>query len=266
MQTTALFERKIGLTPRDLNGLKKKSVDDILIVKLKELMENKCSEHGFVLPGSLKILSRSMGYYEHARFTGDAVYFIKAEGDVLYPADGVRVIGEVIRKNKLGLYLKYRKALKIQIPRDLHLGNEEFDRVEIGDNVEVELKKSRFQINDEFILTNGVFIRKVESGTKKGAEATGQTPAAPPAAAPVETEEQDEEEEEEGEGEEVNNGPSNTLEEEGNNAVESEENNNATTGGQSNQNEDGDDEDEEEDEEDEEEEEEDEDDEEEEDE
>jgi hypothetical protein len=163
MEATAFFERKIALCPRDLNKVKDSSIDDILTVKLIDMIEGKCSEHGFVLPGSIKIISRSMGYYEHARFTGDAVYFIKASGKVLYPADGIHVTGEVIRKNKLGLYVLHRNALRIQVPRDLHIGNEEFDRVEIGDTVEVELKKSRFQINDPFILTNGIFHKITSS-------------------------------------------------------------------------------------------------------
>ena len=163
MEATAFFERKIALCPRDLHKIKVSSIDDILTVKLIDMIEGKCSEHGFVLPGSIKIISRSMGYYEHARFTGDAVYFIKASGKVLYPADGIHVTGEVIRKNKLGLYVLHRNALRIQVPRDLHIGNEEFDRVEIGDTVEVELKKSRFQINDPFILTNGIFHKITSS-------------------------------------------------------------------------------------------------------
>jgi hypothetical protein len=160
MEATAFFERKVGLTPKDLTALKGKTVNDVLQIKLKELLENKCSEHGFVLPGTVELISRSMGYYEHARFTGDTVYYIKSKGKVLYPGDGIRVSGEVIRKNKLGLYVVHRDALRIQVPRDLHIGNDEFDSVEVGDIVDIEIKKSRFQINDPFILTNGLFIRK----------------------------------------------------------------------------------------------------------
>jgi DNA-directed RNA polymerase subunit E'/Rpb7 len=166
METTAYFERKVGLTPRDLNKLGGSTVDEILMEKLRETLEEKCSEHGYILPGSLKILSRSMGFYEAARFTGEAVYQVKLESKVLYPADGIRVTGEVIRKNKLGLYVVYRNALRIQVPRDLHIGNDEFDEVQIGDNVEVELKKSRFQINDAFILTNGLFVRRIGGDSK----------------------------------------------------------------------------------------------------
>lgn len=162
MESTAFFERKIALTPRDLNAVgvgERNGVDDLILRKLKEKLEEKCSEHGFVLPG-IKLLSRSMGAFEAARFTGDAVYFVKAEGRVLYPVDGMRVQGQVIRKNKMGLYVNYRDGLRIQVPRDLHLGNDAFEDVAVGDMVEVELKKAIFQINDPYILTNGLFLRK----------------------------------------------------------------------------------------------------------
>ena len=158
------FEKKLSLTPKNINKIGKTAkIDDVLLEKLRETLENKCSEHGFVLPGSLKSISRSMGYFENGRFTGDAVYHVKAEGRVILPADGIHVVGTVLRKNRMGLYITYRDALRIQVPRDLHLGNEEFEAVEIGDAVEVELKKSLFQINDDFILTNGIFVKKREA-------------------------------------------------------------------------------------------------------
>jgi hypothetical protein len=166
MESTAFFEKKLSLIPTDLNELKKTPIEDILLKKAKESMENKCSEHGFVLPGSLKLISRSMGYFEAARFTGDAVYYVKVEGKVIYPADGARVVGEVIRKNKMGIIVDYNKAIRIQVPRDLHLGSEEFEAIEIGDVIEVEIKCSTFAINDPYILSTGVFIEKKETITE----------------------------------------------------------------------------------------------------
>jgi hypothetical protein len=113
-----------------------------------------------------------MGYFESARFTGDAVYYVKLEGKIVYPADGVRVVGEVIRKNKMGLYVDYRKAVRIQVPRDLHIGSEEYEEVEVGDTIEVELKRSKFQINDPYILASAIFIEK-KSGTQAPTNAVG---------------------------------------------------------------------------------------------
>jgi hypothetical protein len=164
MESTAFFEKKINLTPSDFNEVKKQSIDSLLETKAKQLIENKCSEQGFVLPGSVKLLSRSMGYFESARFTGDAIYYLKLEGKIIYPADGVRVIGEVIRKNKMGLYVNYRDAIRVQVPRDLHIGSEEYEEVDVGDFVEVELKRSKFQINDPYILASAIFITKRSQG------------------------------------------------------------------------------------------------------
>jgi hypothetical protein len=166
MESTAFFEKKINLTPGEFNEVKKQSIDSLLESKAKLLIENKCSEQGFVLPGSIKLLSRSMGYFESARFTGDAIYYLKLEGKVIYPADGVRVVGEVIRKNKMGLYVNYNDAIRVQVPRDLHIGSEEYEEVEVGDYVEVELKRSKFQINDPYILASAIFIdKRTKDGT-----------------------------------------------------------------------------------------------------
>ena len=160
MESTAFFEKKISLTPSDFNEVKTTSIETILLRKARESIENKCSEQGFVLPDSLQLLSRSMGYFESARFTGDAIYYVKLEGKVVYPVEGVQVLGKVIRKNKMGLYINYNNAIRIQVPRDLHLNEPEFEEVQIGDNVYVELKRSKFAIHDTYILASGLFLRK----------------------------------------------------------------------------------------------------------
>ena len=216
MESLAYFEKKVNLRPEDLNRVDEDTTVAILLEqKIQNKLENKCSEHGFVVPGTVKLISHSVGYFEPARFTGDAVYYVKAEGMVLYPADGIIVDGEVIRKNKLGLYLNYREGLRIQVPRDLNLTKElkeEFETVEIGDVVTVTLKKSLFQINDEYILTNGIFVKKVGGPDFREAEGEEEGEAADEAAATDEAADEteatdeakiEEEEEEEEEGDSV---------------------------------------------------------------
>lgn len=168
MEYTALFEERIPLTPRDL-GKNIESIDDILLDKMSTRLENKCSRHGFVLPGTLKILSRSMGYVEKGRFTGDIVYHIQAEGKVLNPPTGIIIEGIVIRKNKMGMYVSFDDAIRVILPRDLHIGNEEFEGAEVGETVKVEIQKSRFQVNDPYILSVGLF-RGSEKATPSSAE------------------------------------------------------------------------------------------------
>ena len=156
MEHTAVFEEQVSLTAKDMRE-KLGSIEDRLVEKLQMRLEGRCSRHGFVKPGSIKLLSRSMGSMEKGRFTGDFIFYLQVEATVLNPADGTVLQGEVIRKNKMGMYVSFEDAIRIIIPRDIHIGNEAFDRVEIGEKVEVEVKKSRFQVNDPYILSVGIF-------------------------------------------------------------------------------------------------------------
>jgi len=170
MEQLAVFEDKVMLTPADLSR-EITSFDEILLEKLKGSLEGKCSRHGYVLPGTLELLSRSMGSAEKGRFTSDFLYYLKAQGKVLNPPDGFQIDGEVTRKNKMGLYVIINNAIRIMIPRDLHIGNEDFDNIQIGDMVRVEIKKSRFQVNDTHILSIGQYIQTIHSvGSSSSAE------------------------------------------------------------------------------------------------
>ena len=166
MEYTAVFEEQVALTPRDIRG-QIKSIDAVLEEKLRVRLEGKCSRHGFVLTESIKILSRSMGSLERGRFTGHLLFHVQAEGKVLNPPDKTVLDGEVIRKNKMGLYVNYRDAIRIIVPRDANIGMDEFESVEVGETITVEIKKSRFQVNDEYILSVGLF-----RGRKAGTAAT----------------------------------------------------------------------------------------------
>ena len=174
MEQMAVFEDKVMLTPADLSR-EITSFDDILLQKLKSSLEGKCSRHGYVLPDTLELLSRSMGSAEKGRFTSDFLYYIKAQGKVLNPPDGFQIEGEVARKNKMGLYVIINNAIRIMIPRDLHIGNEDFDAIQIGDVVRVEIKKSRFQVNDTHILSIGQYLQTIHSVGSSGPAPEGSS-------------------------------------------------------------------------------------------
>lgn len=193
METEAFFQEKVYLTPKDLrNDIE--SVDDILLEKLKERLEQRCSPNGYVLPGSLEILTRSTGMVDSGRFSGDWAFLVKAKGRVLHPPEGTMVEVEVLKSNKMGIYAVYENAIRLMVPRDLHLGDEEFDSLKVGDKINVEIQKSRFQLRDPFIVSVGIF--------RGSNTATQVKPQAPAQAAPQVNqipEEQEEEEEEGGE-------------------------------------------------------------------
>ena len=159
MEHSVIFEEQVSLNSDDLSK-QIISINDILLKKIKEKLENKCSRNGYVIENTLKMLSRSMGKASSGRFIGDYIYYVQVQGNVINPPDGIIIEGEVIRKNKMGIYLNYKNAVRVIIPRDLHIGNEKFDKIQIGDKINVEIKKSRFQINDESILSVGMYINK----------------------------------------------------------------------------------------------------------
>ena len=208
MKYTALFEEQVALTPKDLCH-HIDSFDDLLTEKLRAKLEGRCSRHGYVISGTLTILSRSMGTMEKGRFTGSILFFIQAEADVLNPPEGEEIEGVVIRKNKMGMYASYSvkegesesEAIRVIVPRDLHIGNEEFERVEIGERIKIQIKKSRFQINDPYILSVGMFMTSLGKGVL---EAPTEVPTDEiPEAGLEEEQEEAEEEQEEAEAAEI---------------------------------------------------------------
>lgn len=162
IETSVVFEEKVALTARDF-GNPKINIQKMILGKLAQKLESKCSVHGWVRPKTLRILSRSMGYVEKGRFTGDIVFHVQAEGRVFNPPSGAEVVGTVTGNNKMGMYVNVEDAIKVILPRDLHIGEEyaDFHNTQIGEKVRLEIKKSRFQVNDEFILSVGLFLGKV---------------------------------------------------------------------------------------------------------
>jgi hypothetical protein len=212
MESEAFFQEKVYLNPKDLrNDIQ--SVDDILILKLKERLEQRCSPHGYVLPGTLELLTRSAGMVDSGRFSGDWAFLVKAKGSVLHPPEGTMVEVEVLKNNKMGIYAVYENAIRIMVPRDLHLGDDEFDQLKVGERIRVEIQKSRFQLRDPFIVSVAVYRGRAGMPTRvvpapKSAPEAVAVPAAVPAPVPEaealpesesvnESEESAEEEEEE---------------------------------------------------------------------
>lgn len=158
MEQTVLIEQKVALPPKMLNKVQDTPLDDLILGLLREKLEGKCNQHGFVIPNSLELLSRSMGQLDHGHYTGSINFYVQAQARVYNPANGTRVTGTILKKNKMGLYMIYNDAIRILVPRDLHLGNDAFETLEPGQDITIEVRKSRFQLNDTFILSIGVLV------------------------------------------------------------------------------------------------------------
>ena len=172
MESDALFQEKVYLTPKDLSG-EITSIDAILLEKVKERLEQRCSPHGYVLSGSLELLTRSAGMVDSGRFSGDWAFLVKAKGRVLHPPEGSVVDVEILKSNKMGIYAVYENAIRLMVPRDLHIGDVEFEELKVGERIRVEIQKSRFQLRDPFIVSVGLYRGR------SGAPVAAMAPLAP---------------------------------------------------------------------------------------
>ena len=200
------IDQRVTLSPMEFREAAA-DIDAHLVKKLRVSLESVCCTHGYVRPGSTQILARSMGQAEHCRFTGDFLFQCKVKVMCLLPEAGQIVDAQVLKVNKLGAYAlvvddgRLQEAMRILVPRDLHVGNKEFDTLVPDQMIRIKLLRSRFQANDAFIQAVGLYdgdstvTLKVPTDKKKILAKTSVTEAEVAAvAAPVEDEEEKEEE------------------------------------------------------------------------
>ena len=171
------MDQRVALCPSEFKDAAE-DIDTFLLKKMKKNLEGVCCTHGYVKPGSAQILARSMGQAEHGRFTGDFMFHCKLKLQCLLPTADQLVDARILKVNKLGAYAlvvedgRVREAMRILIPRDLHIGNAEFDSVSVGKGIRVKLLRSRFQSKDAFIQSVGLF-----DGFAPGADAKAEPEA-----------------------------------------------------------------------------------------
>jgi DNA-directed RNA polymerase subunit E'/Rpb7 len=174
----AYMDCRVTLTPTELREAAA-NIDEFLTKKLRRQLEEKCCVHGYVRRGSTQILARSMGQAEHCRFTGDFLFVCKVRVLCFLPEAGQMVDAQVLKVNKGGAYAlvvengRVSEAVRIFVPRDYHIGNEEFDALMEEQVIRVQLRRSRFQANDPFIQAVGTFegmsLAEVTAPARKGA-------------------------------------------------------------------------------------------------
>lgn len=165
MNHTIYLDERVALTPSELNLVHKirdsGGINKLLVEKLREKHEEKCNSNGYVQRDSIELLGRSIGVAENGRFTGNVLYDCKFKCNVIYPTAGTIVKTRVVKVNNMGVYVVYpesdgEEAIRILLPRDLHIGNEEYNALQAENRVYVRIERSRFQTNDRFIMAVGL--------------------------------------------------------------------------------------------------------------
>jgi DNA-directed RNA polymerase subunit E'/Rpb7 len=164
MFSTIYLDERVAVLPAELNNIRTEDgIKDILLMKLRERHEGKCNANGYVKPNSIELIARSMGQSENGRFTGNLIYDCKIKCEVLFPVAGTIMEGIVLKIVKMGAYVVNEEAIRILLPRDIHLNDPNFDNIQQGQTVKVRIERSRFQANDLFIMAIGRLVTDSES-------------------------------------------------------------------------------------------------------
>ncbi len=153
------MDARVALAPTEINIVTNpEGFRELLETKLREVYEGKCNANGYIRPGSLKLLGRSMGAAQSGRFTGNFMVDCKISCEIFYPVAGTELDAMVIKVNKMGAYAVFEEAIRILLPRDTHVGNVAFDEITEGQTVHVRIERSRFQTKDTFVMAVGSLV------------------------------------------------------------------------------------------------------------
>jgi DNA-directed RNA polymerase subunit E'/Rpb7 len=133
-----------------------------ILAQLKMNYEGICSAEGFIERNSISLLNYSLG---RTNFTkGGADYDVKFQADVCLPHPGQKLKARVTVRSKVGIHAE-TPPIKVLIPRDLYFGNDEFAKIEEGQDIEFEVVGSQFKQKDTEIIVVGKLLNTVLEGS-----------------------------------------------------------------------------------------------------
>jgi DNA-directed RNA polymerase subunit E'/Rpb7 len=137
-----------------------------LMAQLRAKYEGVCIPEGFVQSRSITVVDHSLGRVNLIH--GGLDYSVKFQGDICMPHPGQVFRAPVVLRSKIGIHAEV-SPMKVLLPRDLHLGDASFEDIKEGQEVEFEVKGSRFQQGDDSIVVLG-HLKQVVNAQKAEAE------------------------------------------------------------------------------------------------
>ena len=150
-----------------------RNIQASLLAQLRHKYEGICVAEGYIQKGSLTIVEYSLGRTNLIK--GGLDYTVKFQADVCMPHPGQVFRMPVTLKSKIGVHAE-STPIKALLPRDLHIGNAEFEDIQEKEVVEFEVVGARFQQGDESIVVLG----KLRSLVKTAAPNASSEPSEEP--------------------------------------------------------------------------------------
>ncbi len=129
-----------------------RNIEASLLAQLRHKYEGVCAAEGYLQDRSIVILEHSLGRTNFIK--GGLEYTVKFQADVCMPHPGQTFRVPVTLKSKIGIHAEMT-PIKVLLPRDLHIGNPDFETVKEGETIEFEVVGARFQQGDDSIVVLG---------------------------------------------------------------------------------------------------------------
>lgn len=170
-----LFERRALVRNVHVDSkFLQRNIEASLLAQLRHKFEGVCVAEGYILNRSIAIVEHSLGRTNFIK--GGLDYTVKFQADVCMPHPGQTFRVPVTLKSKIGIHAELT-PLKVLLPRDLHIGNTDFEVVKEKEEIEFEVVGARFQQGDDSIVVLGQLknvIQPAKDAPKK--EAASEEP------------------------------------------------------------------------------------------
>jgi len=155
----SLFERR-SMTKKVhiFSKFLQRNMQASILAQLKMNFEGKCSAEGFIQRNSITIVNYSLGRTNYIK--GGVDYDVQFQADVCMPHAGQIFKAPVTVRSKIGIHAE-TPPIKVLIPRDLHIGNADFENVKVDEVIEFEVIGSSFKQQDRDIIVVAKLLSKV---------------------------------------------------------------------------------------------------------
>ena len=161
-----LFERRALVRNIHIDSrFLQRNIQASLLAQLRMKYEGVCVAEGYIQRRSITILEHSLGRTNLIK--GGLDYTVKFQSDVCMPHPGQVFRVPVTLKSKIGIHAEVT-PIKALLPRDIHIGVEEFEQIKEKEEIEFEVVGARFQQGDDSIVVLGK-LRNVVATAKEGA-------------------------------------------------------------------------------------------------
>ena len=135
-----------------------KNIQSSILMYLKSHVEGRCGIEGYVQPKTSVIVNYSLGAVNSMKL--GVTYRVKFQADICFPHKGQILRAPVTLRSKIGVHAE-SSPLRVLLPRDLHIGNTEFEQIVEKDEVEFEVLGAEFKQNDEHMFVLAKLIKRI---------------------------------------------------------------------------------------------------------